>query len=235
VEPYAPNIVRITMSLKKDAALAGPGYGIIGKPSEAGWTYEHTDAMDTYRSDRMTVKMPVPHYGTGAPPPGCDTCKYFGGSTPWIPLTVTGADGKTLVNLQGWSMSVPNHKDGNAAVLDDLRPSIAYDHFDPRPVDAGYFRVGASFHSPDDEHYYGLGQNQEGWLDHRGHPVLCWNDYTAPAAPSFCVPFLVTNKGYAVLWDNPSQTTIGLQRADALDERGGRPRFVLRDCGEEHR
>jgi hypothetical protein len=73
VEPYAPNIVRITMSLKKDAALAGPGYGIIGKPSEAGWTYEHTDAMDTYRSDRMTVKMPVPHYGTGAPPPGCDT------------------------------------------------------------------------------------------------------------------------------------------------------------------
>ena len=67
-------------------------------------------------------------------------------------------------------MTVPNHKDGNAQVLDDVQPSIAYDHFDPRPADAAYFQVGASFHSPDDEHYYGLGQNQEGYLDHRGHP-----------------------------------------------------------------
>ena len=68
--------------------------------------------------------------------------------------------------------------------------------------------VGATFASPDDEHYYGLGQNQEGFLDHRGHPVRCWADYTAPAGPSFCVPFLVTNKGYGLLWDNPSKTTI---------------------------
>jgi alpha-D-xyloside xylohydrolase len=103
---------------------------------------------------------------------------------------------------------VPNHKDGNASVLSELQPSIAYDHFDSRPADAAYFQVGASFHSPDDEHYYGLGENQEGFLDHRGHPIHCWNDYTAPAAPSFCVPFLVTNKGYAILWDNPSKTTI---------------------------
>ena len=208
LEPYAPNIVRITMSVKKDAALAGPGYGVTGQPAEAGWIYEHTDSMDIYRSGRMTVKMPVPHYGNGAPPPGCDTCLYFGGSTPWIPLSVTAADGKPLVNLQGWWMSVPNHKDGNAHVLDELQPSVAYEHYDPRPADGAYFQVGASFHSPDDEHYYGLGQNQEGWLDHRGHPVRCWNDYTAPAAPSFCVPFLVTNKGYAILWDNPSKTTI---------------------------
>jgi len=59
----------------------------------------------------------------------------------------------------------------------------------------------------DDEHYYGLGQNQEGFLDHRGHPVRCWNDYNSPAAPTTCVPFLVTNKGYGMLWDNPSKTT----------------------------
>ena len=79
--------------------------------------------------------------------------------------------------------------------------------------------MGASFHSPDDEHYYGLGENQEGYLDHRGHPIRCWNDYTAPAAPSFCVPFLVTNKGYAILWDNPVEDhyRAWLQRADALD------------------
>jgi len=208
LEPYAPNVLRITMSLKKDAALAPPGYGITAQPSETGWTYEHTDTADTYRSSRMTVKMAIPHYGPRNTKYTCDTCQYFGGSTPGVPLSITGADGKPLLDMQGWWMTVPNHKEGNTHVLSEVSPSIVYDRIDPRPADAAYFQVGASFHSPDDEHYYGLGQNQEGYLDHRGHPVRCWNDYDAPAAPSFCVPFLVTNKGYAVLWDNPSKTTI---------------------------
>ena len=39
--------------------------------------------------------------------------------------------------------------------------------------------MGATFVSPPDEHYYGLGQNQEGYLDHRGHTVDCWHDYNA--------------------------------------------------------
>ncbi|HTV16223.1 MAG TPA: TIM-barrel domain-containing protein [Acidobacteriaceae bacterium] len=208
LEAYAPNIVRITMSLKKDAALAPPGYGIVARPADDGWTYEHTGTMDTYKSAQMTVTMPVPHYGNGAPPPGCDTCQYFSGSAPWTPLTITDADGNTLLSMNGWSMSVPNHKDGNAEVLNEVHPSIAYDQFDPRNPDGIYDQVGASFHSPDDEHYYGLGENQEGYFDHRGHAIRCWNDYNATGGPSFCVPFLVTNKHYAVLWDNPSKTTI---------------------------
>lgn len=208
LEPYAPNIIRVTMSLKKDAALAPPGYGISGKPSDEGWAYDHTERMDTYRSSRLTVKMPVIQYGENKTKYTCDTCQYFLGSTPYIPLTITDADGNTLLNLQGWWMTVPNHKDGNAAVLNDVKASVDYDHLDPRPADAAYFQVGASFHSPDDEHYYGLGENQQGYLDHRGHPIRCWNDYTAAAGPTFCVPFLVTNKHYAVLWDNPSKTTI---------------------------
>lgn len=208
LEAYAPNIVRVTLSLKKDAALAPPGYGISAKPDGAGWSFNHTDTTDTYRSDRMTVEMPVPHYGPNRTEYTCDTCQYFSGSTPYVPLTVNAADGQPLLKLDGWSMSVPNHKDGNAEVLNEVQPSIAYDRYDPRPEDAGHFQVGATFDSPDDEHYYGLGENQQGYLDHRGHAIRCWNDYDAPAAPTFCVPFLVTNKGYAVLWDNPSKTTI---------------------------
>lgn len=208
LEPYAPNIVRITLSLRKDAALAAPGYGITAQPSSSGWNYEHTGQLDTYGSDRLTVKMPIPRYDANRTKYRCDTCQYFSGSTPYVPITVTTADGKTLLDLESWSMSVPNYKDGNAGVLNELKSSIAYDHFDGRAADAAYDQVGATFRSPDDEHYYGLGQNQEGYLDHRGHPVRCWNDYVAPAGPSFCVPFLVTNKGYAVLWDNPSKTTI---------------------------
>ena len=94
-------------------------------------------------------------------------------------------------------MSVPNYKDGNAGVLNDKRPS-----------DPPFYQVGATFASPDDEHYYGLGQNHEGFLDHRGHRVECWHNYTATAGPTVCVPFVVTNNGYGLIWDNPSKTTI---------------------------
>ena len=79
---------------------------------------------------------------------------------------------------------------------------------DKRPSDPPFYQVGATFVSPDDEHYYGLGQNQEGFLDHRGRRIECWHNYTATAAPSICVPFLVTNKGYGMVWDNPSKTVI---------------------------
>jgi alpha-D-xyloside xylohydrolase len=99
--------------------------------------------------------------------------------------------------MNGWEQADYNHKDGTA----DLA-------LDRRPTDPPSYTVGANFVSPDDEHYYGLGQNHEGFLDHRGHVVRCWNDYLAPAAPSTCVPLLITNKGYGLLWDNPSKTTI---------------------------
>ncbi len=79
---------------------------------------------------------------------------------------------------------------------------------DRRPSDPPFYQVGAIFVSPDDEHYYGLGQNHEGFLDHRGRRIECWHNYTATAAPSMCMPFLVTNKGYGVIWDNPSKTVI---------------------------
>jgi alpha-D-xyloside xylohydrolase len=70
------------------------------------------------------------------------------------------------------------------------------------------FRVGATFEAPADEHYYGLGQNQEGTLDYRGRTIDCKHFYDAPAGETVCVPFMVTNKGYGIVWDNPSDTVV---------------------------
>ena len=198
LEPYAPNILRVTLSLKREAALAPPGYGLVGTPAASGWKASQTDEADLYRSARMvaSVDRDRPH----SKPPlqtEIDIRKFFNGSTPQTHITLRTPEGKTLLELIGWFQSVPNHKDGTADVTRDRRPT-----------DPEFYVVGATFTSPDDEHYYGLGQNQEGFLDHRGHPVRCWADYKAPASPSFCVPFLVTNKGYGLLWDNPSKTTI---------------------------
>ena len=61
-----------------------------------------------------------------------------------------------------------------------------------------------------DEHYYGLGQQQQGFLDLRDHRIECWHDYDAIGGRDVCVPFMVSSRGYGLIWDNPSKTTIDL-------------------------
>ena len=38
VEPYAENVVRVSISLLKERATAAPGYGVSAKPMAGGWT-----------------------------------------------------------------------------------------------------------------------------------------------------------------------------------------------------
>lgn len=198
LEPYAPNIIRVTLSLDKQQALLGPGYGFVAHPAFDGWTQQQGNTGDIYRSPRIAVTVAGSRRGGRPPlPTQVDIGKYFNGSAPGVDIVVRTTEGKKLLEMTGWSMSVPNHKDGNASIVNDKRPG-----------DLAFYQVGATFVSPPDEHYYGLGQNQEGYLDHRGHVIACWHDYTAAGGPSIGVPFAVTNYGYGLVWDNPSKTTI---------------------------
>jgi alpha-D-xyloside xylohydrolase len=97
---------------------------------------------------------------------------------------VLNARGEQVVSMNGWEMS-------------------------PQTVNTEKtFQVGASFSVARDEHYYGMGQNQEslGALDLRGRTLDCKHWYDAPAGESVCVPFMVSSKGYGIVWDNPSAT-----------------------------
>ncbi|MBW4026718.1 MAG: glycoside hydrolase family 31 protein [Acidobacteria bacterium] len=197
IEPYAPNVVRITLSTIAKEAEAGPGYGFIARQDDAGWKHATTgNGADTYTSARMTVTV-APAYKRDPKAKLPDTAKFFSGSVPGANITVTLPDGTSLVDMDGWQMAELNQKDDT---LKNARGIL--------PADLPLYTVGASFKSPDDEHYYGLGENQEGFLDHRQRPVTCAANYLAPAAPTYCVPFVVTNKGYGIVWDNPSSTTI---------------------------
>ena len=218
-EPYAPNILRVTLSLQREPALSKPGYGVVAGPAGASWNASQTAQADVYRSPRMVVS--VDREVPDDPPlqTMVDIGKYFNGSAPDTHITFRTPDGTKLLELTGWTQDEPNHKSGTAALEHDRRPN-----------DPPFYTVSATFASPDDEHYYGLGQNQEGFLDHRGHPVHCWADYTAPAGPSFCVPFLITNKGYGLLWDNASKTTIEAgfnERTRWVSEAGDRVSFFV--------
>jgi alpha-D-xyloside xylohydrolase len=202
LEPYAPNIIRVSISTLNPYALAAPGYGIIAKPDASGWKSEETADGETYRSAELSATI------AGQPGPSGPELlhqksinEFFSdnGGTPYANVRIRFQlpDGHTVLDMKNWFMNRPDRGSGDAEILEDRRPS-----------DPPFYQVGVTFGVQPGEHYYGLGENQEGRLDHRGQNVQCWSNYGAAGGESFCVPFLVTNKGYAVLWDNPSKTTV---------------------------
>ena len=98
LEPYADNILRVTLSLKKGPALAGPGYGIIGTPAAAGWSATETEKANVYQSSRIvaTVEKDLPRT-TPLLRTQADIAKFFNGSTPGTHITLRTPEGKTLL------------------------------------------------------------------------------------------------------------------------------------------
>jgi alpha-D-xyloside xylohydrolase len=202
--PYAPNIVRVTISTDAAEAASDPGYGFVGKPSTEGWTHEHDAEGEVFRSAHMVVRVSPENLPEDALPKAMplDAINnqlrgvYFGGGGGARPhndsLVVTTAEGKTLLHMRGWTMTPES-------------PEVAQ-----RDAGAKGSRVAAVFDSRADEHYYGLGQQQKGWMDLRDHQIRCWHDYGAIGGEDVCVPFLVSTGGYGLVWDNPSKTTVDL-------------------------
>ena len=208
LEPYAPNIIRVTLSKTSAAATEAAGYGFVGTPSMTGWAHEQdSEGNDVYRSGRLVVHVSPSHLDKSLlphPMPLDDLNQslrdhYFGGGPRRGPnedtISVTTASGQMLLKMRSWFMA-PNTAETAAAGAE-------------KHEQAGY-RVSATFDSPADEHYYGLGQQQQGNLDLRDHQIRCWHDYSAIGGENVCVPFMISTRGYGLIWDNPSKTTINL-------------------------
>ncbi len=212
IEPYAPNIFRISMSIDKASATAAPGYGFLAKPSADGWTHQRdAEGYEFYRSAKMVVRVaPADLTRDKLPQPmPLDPLnlelrhQYFGGGGGNGPndgglgphpdaLLVTTPDGRMLLHMRNWTMKPES-------------PEVA-----AKDVGTKGYLIGSTFDSPADEHYYGLGQQQKGWMDLRNHEVRCWHDYEAIGGEDVCVPFMVSSRGYGLVWDNPSKTTVDL-------------------------
>jgi alpha-glucosidase/alpha-D-xyloside xylohydrolase len=208
LEPYAQNIVRITLSTAKSEALGTPGYGIVGSPSMTGWSQQREpDGTDLIRSSSLIVRIAP----KSVPPPHAfplDAMNrtlrdhYFGGGENGNGprdniISVATSSGVPLLKMRRWSM-VPNSAGASPANAGD------------GSKEGSGYRVSATFDSPQDEHYYGLGQQQQGFLDLRDHRIQCWHDYGGIGGENVCVPFMVSSRGYGLVWDNPSKTTIDL-------------------------
>jgi alpha-D-xyloside xylohydrolase len=60
LEPYAPNVLRVTLSLNHDPAVAAPGYGVTAAPKAEGWNSSETPLAYTYKSDRIVASVERP-------------------------------------------------------------------------------------------------------------------------------------------------------------------------------
>src|SRR5271165_317378 len=76
LEPYAPNIVRVTLSLLKGPATAAPGYGFMASPNARGWARQTNAQGDVYRSQRLVVTVAANRPGKPMQSE-LDIAKYF--------------------------------------------------------------------------------------------------------------------------------------------------------------
>ena len=78
------------------------------------------------------------------------------------------------------------------------------------------YRIQQNFLLSPGESLYGLGQHQEGFFDLRGIPVRLLQANT-----DIAIPFLLSTKGYGLLWNNPSRTDFDpATEVIPLDEHG---------------
>jgi alpha-D-xyloside xylohydrolase len=71
------------------------------------------------------------------------------------------------------------------------------------------FRSQQDFVLPDDEAIFGLGQHQAGVMNYRNTIVHLQQENTKVA-----IPFLVSSRGYGLLWDNPAITDMNAGAGD---------------------
>lgn len=179
VEGYGPNVVHVTIAADKAEVLKPAGFGILASGADGSAFRQARDAQgDSFTSSALALHVDA------APPPHAPSLgeKYFAPSLAPVRLQVRNARGEQLLAMNSWEMS-PHEVAGEKT-----------------------YQVGAAFAAPAGEHYYGMGQNQEGILDLRGRVIDCKHWYDAPAGETVCVPIMVSSKGYGIIWDNPSAT-----------------------------
>ncbi len=102
-----------------------------------------------------------------------------------------------------------------------------------------YYTIQQIFESPDDEAFYGLGQHQHDYMNYKGKDVDLYQHNIVSV-----IPFLVSSKGYGILWDNYSHTKFGDPRdyedisslklfTEDNQEGGLTARYISRDDPEK--
>lgn len=131
-------------------------------------------------------------------------------STPAITVMVDRASGGLSFFSKGGKRILAEPGDGGKAFAV------------PSAFENKLWQVQQTFFSPSDEAMYGLGQHQEGIFNVRGVPVRL-----SQANTNISIPFLLSNQGYGILWNNPSLTDFNpADQTVAIDPTTGTGKFT---------
>lgn len=98
------------------------------------------------------------------------------------------------------------------------------------PIEIGTvpsYEVRQDFLLSPDEALYGLGQHQEGFLNVRDIPLELLQANT-----NIAIPFLVSTKGYGLLWNNAALTDFNPTTDDVVLDQNGNGTFHSKSAGE---
>src|SRR5882724_7723350 len=111
-------------------------------------------------------------------------------------------------------------RDGKAVLAEPTEGGKPFDI--PSVAEMKTWQVQQSFLSPPDEAQYGLGQHQERIFNVRGVPIRLHQANT-----NISIPFLLSSKGYGILWNNPSLTDFNpADQIVAIDPTTGKGNFT---------
>src|SRR5215471_16177444 len=111
-------------------------------------------------------------------------------------------------------------RDGTPVLTEPKQSGKAFDV--PSVFETKTWPVQQTFLSPADESLYGLGQHQEGIFNLRGVPIRLHQANT-----NISVPFLLSSKGYGILWNNASLTDFNpADQTIAIDPNTGKGKFT---------
>jgi alpha-D-xyloside xylohydrolase len=111
-------------------------------------------------------------------------------------------------------------KEGKPVLAEPKDGGKAFDV--PSVFETKTWQVQQTFLSPSDEALYGLGQHQEGIFNVRGLPIRLHQANT-----NISIPFLLSSKGYGILWNNASLTDFNpADQSIAIDPNTGKGAFT---------
>ena len=121
------------------------------------------------------------------------------------------------VMVNAWTGAISFLSSSGTTVL--AEPPDGGKSFDvPASAEMKTWQLQQTFIAPLDEDLYGLGQHQEGIFNIRGVPIRLHQANT-----NISVPFLLSSKGYGILWNNPSLTDFNpADRAIAIEPATGK-------------
>ncbi len=131
-------------------------------------------------------------------------------STPAVSVTVNATTGAVSFLSKNGKTVLAEPRDGGKA-------------FDvPALAEMKTWQIQQTFAAPADEFQYGLGQHQEGIFNVRGVPIRLHQANT-----NISIPFMLSSKGYGLLWNNPSLTDFNpADNAIEIDAKTGKGKFT---------